>query len=510
VKKIDKLVATSFIGPYFLSFFVAEFVLIMQFLWKYIDDILGKGFSMFDLMELIFYYAVTIIPMAVPITILIASVMVFGDMSEKFELSSMKSAGISLIRIMGAGIVIACFTALFSIFASNYLKPLANYQFQKKFIAIKRQKSALAIEEKVFNDDFKSFVIRVDEVEKNGVDIKDVILYDQTQQDKSLINMIRSKSGQMYNSEDGNFFIMALHDGNQYRELEPERGKPNKYSLLRTEFEDYTKIFDMSEFDLNENSLDINRNKEDMLNTFQLIEAIDSIDQRILKTTSDLQDNFDDILSRDTNIKNQENQEDENSDFVKTLENKEPPKFSKKISNVTKKLSPKKVTITLPKLYQVSEDSIKSSTNLYDSFRGTELSRIMTRAIAKASAQRDKIQSNIHQEKEFEKNKQKYILRLNQQYSWALICIIFLFIGAPLGSIIRKGGYGYPLLVAIIFYMTFIISSIMGEKMLKSESISGAMGAWIPCLILLPFAIYLTTQALRDAKLTDLKIKFWK
>jgi lipopolysaccharide export system permease protein len=144
LKKIDKLIITSFIGPTILSYFIATFVLVMQFLWKYIDEILGKGFTILELLELIMYYAVTLIPLAVPITILIASVMVFGDMSEKYELSSMKSAGVGLVRIMMPGFVIAVLIGIYSLFASNFLKPAANLQFQKRLIALRKQKTALA------------------------------------------------------------------------------------------------------------------------------------------------------------------------------------------------------------------------------------------------------------------------------------------------------------------------------------------------------------------------------
>jgi lipopolysaccharide export system permease protein len=147
LKKIDKLIIQSFIGPAILSYFIATFVLVMQFLWKYIDDILGKGITVFEIIELIFYYAVTLIPMAVPITVLISSVMVFGDMAEKYELSSMKSAGVSLYRIMIPGLVVASLIALFSIFASNYLKPVSLLQFNKRFQTIRKQKAALAIEQ---------------------------------------------------------------------------------------------------------------------------------------------------------------------------------------------------------------------------------------------------------------------------------------------------------------------------------------------------------------------------
>ena len=190
----------------------------MQFLWKYIDDILGKGFSIFEILELISYYGLTIIPMALPISILIASVMVFGDMSEKHELPTLKSAGVSLVRIMRGGILLAVLTFVFSLFASNYLKPTASFKFKKRFDVITKQKSTLNIEEKIFNDDFNNFIIRVDEKSKDGKSMKDVLIYDHTKPDKSLINVISSDSAEMYSTEDGRYFVMNLFDGMQYQE----------------------------------------------------------------------------------------------------------------------------------------------------------------------------------------------------------------------------------------------------------------------------------------------------
>lgn len=192
----------------------------MQFLWKYVDEILGKGLSMLEMAELIFYYAVTLIPMAVPITVLISSVMVFGDMAEKYELSSMKSAGVSLLRVMWPSMVIALGIGLFSILAANFLKPASLLQFNKRFIAIKKQKSALAIEQGIFNDAFNETIIRVHKIDDNKRDIHDVLIYDHTPNDKSLIRVTSAKGGKMYTAMEGKYFVMELDTGISYQEDE--------------------------------------------------------------------------------------------------------------------------------------------------------------------------------------------------------------------------------------------------------------------------------------------------
>ncbi len=539
MKKIDKLISTSFIGPAILSYFIATFVLVMQFLWKYIDEILGKGLSIFELLELIFYYAVTLIPMAVPITVLISSVMVFGDMAEKYELSSMKSAGISLLRIMWPSMVIAFGIGIFSILSANFLKPASLLQFNKRFIAIKKQKSALAIEQGIFNDAFNETIIRVNEIEKNKRDIHDVLIYDHTANDKSLIRIMSAKSGQMYTAQEGKYFVMELDTGISYQEGE----KKSKLGSDKTErpftrmyFDKWSKTFDMSIFDGEEGLLNFNRDREQMMNSFQLKAAIDSFKMNIDNNNEKLHNKMAILFSEEKevndtlanepkqyalryNTSTNNNidtfayniQESAKRDSLKTSSHIQKDRDIKSV----KKKSLKKVLIQKPIPQTIIEtpiarlnkprlveqkdaihlDSIKYFAQTIDSI---DFRDVIIRAQSDLSRDRDELLTLSNTNEDYNKQKQKYTLRLNQQYSWAVVCILFLFIGAPLGSIIRKGGYGYPLLVAILFYMIFIISTIYGEKLVRSDATTGLQAAWIPCIILTPWAVVFTIMAIRD------------
>ena len=539
MKKLDKFILKSFIGPYVLSFFIAEFVLVMQFLWKYIDDILGKGFSVFDIMELVMYYAASITPMALPISILLSSVMIYGDISEKYELSSMKSAGISLLRVMRPAIFLAVGTAMFSVFASNYIKPVSTFQFKKRFDLIRKQKSTLAIEEGIFNNEFRDIIIRVGSKAKNDKDVKDVIIYDHSLPDKSLLNMIKADSAEMYATPDGHYFVMNLKKGQQYQELDRNR-KDNghmAYPLVRTNFEHWSKVIDMSNFYLSESDLNISRNREDMLNTFQLLKQIDTINLNI-KT------------HREKAIQSQlgfegkamleeaayQNQRATETTLAKArfqqikpqLKNAKPPRVVKAVPGVStenayllykqkldriKKGQVQKIQATNPiGMPQVpGRDSSSNFRRLpgyditkvkafYETFDSITRNNIAMRSIPAITSNMDLANAAFYNVDNAIHQKQIYVLRLGHQYSFALVCILFLFIGAPLGSIIRKGGYGYPLLVAILFYMLFIISTIVGEKLVRSETFPGWFGAWLPCLLLLPFGLYFTYQALNDAR----------
>lgn len=489
---------------------MAEFVLIMQFLWKYIDDILGKGFSLFEIIELIFYYGVTIIPMALPISILIASVMVFGDMAEKHELPTMKSAGISLLRIMRGGLILALLTFVFSIFASNYLKPAASFQFKKRFDIIRKQKSTLTIEEKIFNDDFSNYIIRVNSKDKSGRSMKDVLIYDHTKPDKSLVNLISSDSAEMYSTEDGNYFIMNLYDGYQYQEDNREKKDDGgvKYPFMKTHFDSYKKILDMSEFYLDEGDLSINRNKEDMLNTFQIIKVLDSLNTAKVSALEILDYNYSEIPDQNSIL---------NKSMLIDLEQKAISRAARQDS--IKQLLSSKTFNTLNKgdqskngkksknrnirdkgIEHASIESLDTITRFYQMLSKDDVYRVINRSVSVASARSDIAVSTYNKVEGVKRSTNAYKLRLNQQYSFATICLIFFFIGAPLGSIIRKGGYGYSLLVAILFYMVFIISTIVGEKLLKNGTLDGVSGAWLPCLLLFPFGIIFSQMALNDVK----------
>jgi len=283
MKIIDRYIVRSFIVPYILSFLVAEFVLVMQFLWLHIDDLAGKGLSILSIMELIFYYSIVMIPMAVPITILISSVMVFGNISEKYELSSMKSAGISLFRVMRYAVFIAIGTFFFSLLASNYLKPKAAFSYSSKLLSIRKKKPTVALDEKVFNKDFNGYTIRIGKKEKNKMDISDIKMYNHERRNNQSFNIITAEKGSMYSTEDEQFFIMEFENGVQYQEQKKssKSRKTNNYPLIRTEFSKWKKVFDLSEFSMKEANSRLFQRKRDLMNTPQLLAQIDTTENRI-------------------------------------------------------------------------------------------------------------------------------------------------------------------------------------------------------------------------------------
>ena len=513
MKIIDKYIIKSFISPYLVSFLVAEFVLVMQFMWKYIDEFAGKGFSTFDFIQLIFYYSIALIPMAVPITILISSVMVYGNLSEKYELSSMKTAGISLLRIMKPGFIIALLTFFFSLSVSNYFKPKAQYNFLKLFTEIRKKKPTLNILEKVFNKDFHGYAIQVNKKDKNGEDLEDIKLYDVLDRSNEKYNITTAKRGKIFTTKDGNYFVMKLFNGYQYVEKQKKNTgqKKNKtYPLMRTHFDTLTKVFDMSEFNKKGSGHFFSKRK-DLLNSFQLMTEIDSVSSKLERKKERLNPKF--IYIFKDNTEYAERKKNDIKSIKKILkENKKKTdriKLDKKRlfknPKIANKHKPKKRSKRKRKYVKQKEivdfDSLKT---FIESFEDLDKSNLIYSTSETIDYEKNIISGVVSSIRNYKKRKNYWVLALHQQYSWALVCIIFLFIGAPLGSIIRKGGYGYPVLIAIMFFTFFILLSISGDKFNRNMMFNPIFDAWLPVIVLLPISLFITFKALTGTKILDI------
>lgn len=491
---------------------VAEFVLIMQFVWKFIDDFAGRGLTLFDFMELLFFYSVTVIPMALPITVLISSVMVYGNLSEKYELSSMKTAGISLLRIMQPGFIIALITFAFSLSTSNYFKPKANYIFTKRFSQLKSKKPTLNIQEKIFNKDFHGFAIQVDKKHKDGRHIEGVKMYNLNDRSSEKYNIITAKQGEIYTINNGQYFVFQLFDGYQYIEKNKQNQRKNKpwtFPMMRTHFDTLTKTFDLSEFN-KEGAGHVYSKKRDLLNSFQLIAQIDTYQVRIINKRKKLKPRIIDFINEKEDI-DQDDIEVSNiiSEEEKLQKIKPVGRLHEKIvisdtkAKIKKKLSKKKKR----RLEYVQLDSFDLDTmnTFLNSFDLRSQSRLISATQESLDYEKNKLSSLVSSIKSDNKFRNYWILGLHQQYSIAIICIIFLFIGAPLGSIISKGGYGFPVLVAIMFFTFYILLGITGDKLNRNNLFNPVFNAWIPVIVLLPISVVISYKALTDSKFNGLK-----
>src|SRR5690606_19472974 len=193
--QVDRLLVSSFIPPFIMSFFIALIVLIMQFLWRFIEEIIGKGVGIPFIMEMFFYKSISLFPLALPIAVLLASVMVLGNLAERYELSSFKSAGVPLTRILRPLFIVCILVAGFSFYCSNTMIPIANLKYQSRLYDIRNQRPTLSIEPGVFNEDFKGYAIRVGTKHRDNETIEDIMVYDDQQRNKGELNLVTARRG---------------------------------------------------------------------------------------------------------------------------------------------------------------------------------------------------------------------------------------------------------------------------------------------------------------------------
>lgn len=549
VKKLDKLLITSFVPPFIVTFFIALFVFVMQTLWLYIDDIAGKGVGFFLLTELVGYLSVSMIPLSLPVAVLISSVMVLGNLAERYELSSMKSAGVSLWRTMRPLMVITGLIGVFSFFCSNYFIPVSNLKFKSRLYDIRQQKPALSLEESLFNQDFQGFSIRIGDKLPDNSTIKDVLLYDNAEASQSRLSMVAADSGRMYGSEDHKYFVMQLYDGQQISEPKPiTKGGKRTFPMMRSTFQSWTKVFDLDQFELDRTDENLFKSHHTMLSNRQLLVAIDSIDKEILEKSQRMAESntrhfF--FLNKMVQEKNKEklkleaeekraktdslNMSKKEPETVKM----DPPEEAKPDSIAIKKpttkqiaetprvprIKPKKSTTPPtpqskvktaaptpdppekkeePGFKQVLDKPLGQYTSLLETFEINRRRELLDKAKSPIHLIQDQAETTLRSLEKTKESRVKHVFEFHAKFSLAMACLIFLFVGAPMGAIVRKGGFGWPLLISIVFFMLFIVIGIFSKNIAERFVIDAVTAAWMNCLVVFPMGLILTYWAMRD------------
>jgi lipopolysaccharide export system permease protein len=494
--QIDRLLISSFIPPFMMSFFMALFVLIMQFLWKFIEDIIGKGVGALVIMEMFFYKSVSLFPLALPIAVLLASVMVMGNLAERYELSSMKSAGIPLTRILAPLLGMSAVIGLFSFYCSNTIIPIANLKYQSRLYDIRNQKPTLSIEAGVFNEDFHGYSIRVGKKHKDKVTIEDIMVYDDSQRSKGRLNVVTAQSGKMYVADEDGAFVMTLYDGYQYAEADAQ-GRPNAMPFMISHFKEWTRRFDLAEFDLDRTEEEQFKSHHTMKSARQIATEIDTMQEQIdiAKTASHmpyalLADSLNKTVPVDDGAR-------QDTHRVSMLEKslKGSRTIVENAKAVTRYTQMKEFLDTI-RVGTASSLMDLLPVNLQREFKGQINSRI---SIARSTLDR-----NARTIERLELSKRKHIYEFHWKFSLAAACIVMLLIGGPMGTIVRKGGFGYPLLVSIFFFTFFLMSNISCKKLNDAQKLPPVLAAWMPVIMLAVISGFLTYKALQDSKIMDM------
>jgi len=483
VKKLHLLVIKSFIGPLVLTFFFVIFVLLMQFLWKYIDDLIGKGLEWNVISEFLLYTSASLVPLALPLAVLLASLMTFGNLAENLELLAFKSSGISLIRIMAPVMVISALISVGAFLFANNVMPVTNLKMRSLLYDIQQQRPELTIKPGVFDNTLEGYSIRIGERDSKTSLLKDILIFDHTQKQGNT-RVTVADSGFMRMSSDEKHLLLSLYNGHSYFELQKEKKDDRHiktYPLRRDKFDHQEMIIEMVGFGLNRTDENLFRNSYSMLNLNQLQHFNDSLTEEI----SGILDKFDRTI---------------------------------KVSLTDR---PKSLMIKRDYLMRDTaeawneEDRIVMQLHLDSAFselNQLERRRAITYAINAARTNKSVITSNVGTSEWKWGRLRRYQIEIHRKFTLSILCLIFFFIGAPLGAIIRKGGLGMPVIVSVLLFIIYYIISMTGEKFVRESIIPPFMGMWISTVILVPVSIWLTIKAANDSVILNIETYFiwWK
>lgn len=402
--------------------------------------------------------------------------------------------------------------------------PYANLKFRSRLYDISKKKPSLSLEEGVFNKDFQDYVIHFKDMDDRNNAIKDVLIYDNRGGQVNKINQMVSRGGSIRPTRDNQFLVMELTDGHHYQET-TQQGRPNTYPLVRTSFKSWEKVFDLREFDLSRTNEELFKSNASMMSGAQLRSAVDSLEELRKDRIVSIQKSIANYSPMFENIRIIQDSSRLESDSVQVNKNM---KTDDQVSNRLANKGPTKAT-EIPERTRfadqssasknrhpkdVREDSLKSRLRYdvmelhfqkeYDGLPTYKKQAVLQRAKSRLSTLQSRIISRSKSLGKTMQQKAQHRYEHYMKYSNALVCLIFLFIGAPMGAIVRKGGFGYPVLIAIVFFMIFIVLTMIFRKLNSSQVVDSLLCAWIPALAMIPMGIILTRKALNDRKILDI------
>ena len=466
MKKIYQLILKSYLGPLVLTFFIIIFILMMNFVWRYIDELVGKGLDPTIILELIVYATINMIPMGLPLAILLATIMSMGNLGENYELLAMKSAGMSLFRIMKPLIWVIGIIAIGSFFVINNLVPYANKKMFATLYDIKQQNEALEFQDGLFFNGIDNMLIRVEKQNPETNLLTGILIYDNRSNSGDMTTTI-ANSGYIRLSPDKRYLLVTLYNGETYEQSRNYQWY-TKSSVRHHKFTRQEGKIPMTGFDFQRSDENVfGSNNSQTLDIVDLQHNIDSLDMLVQNLTTTAYGPLlrDQIFARDP-------------DGVMAID-----------------------SIAVDRSRKVHHALLLDSVTKLDT---RSKARVYDEALRRARSSRNAFSFDESTSKEalnqLYRNKNEWHRKLTLPIS----ILIFFLIGAPLGAIIRRGGLGMPIVISVIFFVIYYIISISGEKFAKEGTWSSLLGMWISAILLTPLAIYLTRTANNDSPLLDM------
>lgn len=467
VKRLYTFMLQSFLPLFIMTFFISLFVVLMQFLWRFVDEIVGKGLSFSIIGELFFYAALTMVPTALPLAVLLASLMTFGNLGEKFELTALKASGISLFKIMRPLIILMGCIAVGAFFFQNNVLPVAQAKMYTLLFSVKQKTPEVEIPEKSFYDQIPNINLYIDHKNPETGMLYGMILYDITRgMDNSRV--ILADSGSISFTEDKKHLFLQLYSGEMFENLrENTMGvTASGYMPFRREQFDDKQIY--MAFDANFNRLDEGGMRSQFVgqNISQLRHSIDSIGARV--------DSIGSVYATEI--------------------------LSTPVMGVSLMVSEQQgdsiVRVSRPAVVMETPLDIDS---IFNSPSPSYAKTYLNQAISKARRQKLDYEYRSIALSEEAKIMRRHDIEMQKKFTLSFACIIFFFIGAPLGAIIKKGGLGTPLVISVLLFIVYFIIDNSGFKMARDGKLEVYQGMWLSSFVLLPLGIFFTYKAVGDS-----------
>lgn len=467
LKRVDVLVLRAYIGPFMVTFVLSMFLFLMQFLWKYIDELVGKGLEPGILGQLIFFSLADLVPMALPLTIMVAGLMTFGNLSESFELVAMKANGMSLLRILLPVFILMVFLAFTNFFFMNVVIPKANLEAKALLWDLRQKKPAFSIDAGVFYKEIEGFSIRIGEKMPDNETVKDILIYEYKEDDSKRLNVVRAKDGRMVLSPDKRMLYFTLNHGTRYEEMTGMEEYPRTAPFNSMKFEKQKMTIDLSSLDLKFTERDAYKG-----------------DYRLMKI-KELNFEIDSFKRKDARISK------ESVGYMRRYIH-----YRGVFGHV--KYAPSQVNDTVIRL--------KKSNDIVANFDSVYHQQILTSALSNARGLKGTIDGMITNKK-FDKDEiAPYYVEWHKKYSLSVIVVLLFLISAPLGAIIRKGGIGMPLVISVVLFVLFYAVNMVGEKIGKEGLVPIWAGMWMSSMVLLPIGAFITYKATKDSTVFDFSI----
>lgn len=462
MKTIHKLVLKAYLGPMILTFFIVMFVLMMNFVWRYIDELVGKGLSAGIIIELMTYAMANMLPLGLPLAVLLAAIMTMGNLGENYELLAMKSAGLSLVRITQPLLILVSLIAVGSFFIGNNLVPYANKKMYSIIYDIRQQRQTLEFQDGLFFNGIDNMSIRVGRQDPETHLLRDVLIYDNRPANGNM-NTIVADSGYIRLSDDKKYLLVTLYNGETYEQTRNNQWY-TKSALRHHTFELQKQSIAMDGFAM-ERSDDNKVSNSQTKNINQLQQDIDSLELKVNTATTSSYEPLlkEQIFARDNSV------------------------------------------LPLPDSLRIDKRGFRTmqSADSIARLPLREKERIWNQARTLAKTSRNMFSFDESMAKDALNKLYRSKVEWHKKVSLPVSIIIFFLIGAPLGAIIRKGGLGLPVVVSVIFFVIYYIISLSGEKQVKEGNWEAVWGMWISSFILTPIAVYLTYKATNDSALLD-------